>query len=249
MPSPSHPGDPRVTLPAERVRDGVVRSRCRSFCFVEREGVRWTVFLITYLRTDGQWRGFFSFRSALDGPEQEEIRTADLFVEETEPDVDGRARGLGRPLVLALLESSLDTHERRRGFSPDLQRWFRELIGKHVADRAPAGSAIRAAVPRDVAPTLAQLRSIYDSYRLDQVAHLILLMDGEDFRELVEVRLDGRRIDFQARDRFQLAMIVVQDIERRLPLPPFETWVEDYLAHPEEYVRYTHLLHREGELP
>lgn len=211
--------------------------------------MRWTVFLITYLRTDGQWRGYFSFRNAEGGPEQDEVRTADLFVEQSEPDVDSRARSLGRPLVVALLESSLDTHERRRGFSPDLQRWFREMIGRHVADQAPAGRAIRAAIPADVTPTLAQLRSVYDSYRLDQVAHLIALMDPEDFRELVEVRLEGRRIDFQARDRFQLAMIVVQDIERRLPLPPFEVWVEDYLARRDEYVRYSHALHREGELP
>ena len=75
-------------------------------------------------------------------------------------------------------------------------------------------------------------------------------MDADDFRELVEIRLDGRRIDFQARDRFQLAMIVVQDIERRMPLPPFETWVEDYLAHAEAYRDYTEALHGGGgELP
>lgn len=250
MSHPRHPVDLHASVPAARLRDGgVVRSRCRSFCFVEREGVRWTVFLITYLRTDGQWRGYFTFRCAEGGAEQDEIRTADLFVEQSEPDVDGRARGLGRPLVMALLESSLVTHERRTGFSPDLQRWFRDMIGRHAAQHATGPGAIRAAIPADVSPTLAQLRSIYDSYRLDQVAHLIALMDPDDFRELVEVRLDGRRIDFQARDRFQLAMIVVQDIERRLPLPPFEVWVEDYLERPDEYVRYTHTLHREGELP
>lgn len=246
MPIPTHP-DPQAP-PAERARSGMIRSRCRSFCFVEREGTRWTVFLITYLRADGQWRGYFTFRSSED-PEQDEIRTADLFVEEAEPDVDARARGLGRPLVHALLESALDTFERRRGFSPDLRRWFRDLIGTHVAEQSPGRGAIRAAVPADVTPTLAQLRSVYDSYRLDQVAHMIALMDPDEFRELVEVRLDGRRIDFQARDRFQLAMIVVQDIERRLPLPPFEVWVEDYLANANEYIRYTHALHREAELP
>ena len=250
MPSNTHPGDPRPSGPEGRPRaGGVVRSRCRSFCFLERENVRWTVFLITYLRPDGQWRGYLTFRSAADGLDQDEIRTADLFVEESEPDVDNRARGLGRPLLLALLESALDTFERRRGFSPDLQRWFRELIGRHVADQTPARGTTLSATPANVTPTLAQLRSIYDSYRLDQVAHLIALMTSDDFKELVEVRLEGRRIDFQARDRFQLAMIVVQDIERRLPLPPFEVWVEDYLARPEEYIRYAHELHREGELP
>ncbi len=247
MPSPPQTGDVPPRQPRLE-RSAIVRSRCRSFCFLERDGERWTVFLMTYLRADGQWRGYFTFRCASAGPDQDEIRTADLFVEGTEPDVDARARGLGRPLLLALLESALDTHERRHGFSPDLRIWFRDLIGRHVEEQA--GDDVRMhALPTDPTPTLVQLRSLYDSYRLDQVAHLIALMDPEDFRELVEVRLDGRRIDFQARDRFQLAMIVVQDIERRLPLPPFELWVESYLAHADEYMRYTHQLHREGELP
>jgi hypothetical protein len=93
------------------------------------------------------------------------------------------------------------------------------------------------------------LHSLYDSYRLDQVTHLIALLDPDTFEEMVEILLEGRRIDFRARDRFQLAMSVVQELEQRLPLPPFETWVEDYLAHPAEYRRYTHALHREGTLP
>jgi hypothetical protein len=243
-PSSSH--ERRQAARQEVVQDPVVRSRCRSFVFIERGGLRWTVFLITYLRVDGQWRGYFTFRHAEGGLDQDEIRTADLFVEQSEEDVDTRARGLGRPLLLQLLESALDTHERRHGFPPALQRWFRELLGDHVAERSPGDLRGNA---RDVSPTLTQLRSLYESYRLDQVTHLIALMDPEDFREMVEIRLEGRRIDFQARDRFQLAMIVVQDIERRLPLPPFEVWVEDYLAHPEEYIRYTHNLHREPDLP
>jgi hypothetical protein len=44
-------------------------------------------------------------------------------------------------------------------------------------------------------------------------------------------------------------MSIVQDIERRLPLPPFEVWVEDYLANADEYDRYTRALHGSGELP
>src|SRR5690606_10015507 len=144
-----------------------------------------------------------------------------------------RARGLGRPLVLALLDSSLDADRRRRGFSPELQRWFRELLGRHADARATNRFE-----PREEAPTLAELHSLYESYRTDQVAHLIALMAANDFRELVEVLLDGRRIDFHARDRLQLAMSVVQDLERRLPLPPFEVWIEDYLANPDEYRRY-----------
>ena len=70
----------------------------------------------------------------------------------------------------------------------------------------------------------------------------------EDFRALVDRFLDGKRIDFRTRDRFQMAMAVVQELERRLPLPPFEVWVEDFMAHADEYARYSHRLHRESEL-
>jgi len=230
---------------------GVVRTRCRSFCFLEREGSRWTAFLITYQRSEGSWRGYFTFRSAVAGTAAlAEVRTADLFVERSEEEVDARARGLGRPLLLALLDSALDIDERRRGDSPDVQRWFREILRRHSEERSQSGVvALPGRGPPDSAPSLSHLRSLYQSYRVDQVAHLIALLEPADFEELVEIRLAGRRLDFQSHDRFQLAMTVVQDLERRLPLPPFEVWVEDYLAHPDEYRRYTFALHGAGELP
>lgn len=249
MDSPIREGETKRTLQgAFDPGEGVTRSRCRSFCFLERHGVRWTAFLVTYQRAeDGYWRGYFAYRSAA-AEKAEEARTADLFVEETEQDVDGRARGLGRPLVIALLDSALDTIERRRGPSPDMKRWFRDMLGRRSAERAVRPPSWRSN-DGETTPTLNELRSLYESYRLDQVAHLIALLDPDDFREFVEIRLEGRRIDFHSRDRFQLAMSVVQDIERRLPLPPFEIWVEDYLANPAEYRKYSHELHREGDLP
>jgi hypothetical protein len=246
------PNEPVAAMPSVIGDEpGALRSRTRSFCYLEREGVRWMSFLVTYQRLDGAWRGYFAFRAAIEGSATlAEVRTADLFVELSEEEVDARAKGLGRPLILALLESALETDERRRGYTPDVQRWFRELLRRHSMERARSGvvamPGIRAA---GGAPTFAQLRSLYESYRADQVAHLIALLAAEDFRELVEVRLEGRRIDFHSRDRFQLAMIVVQDLEKRLPLPPFEVWAEDYLAHPEEYRRYSYALHRASELP
>ena len=141
------------------------------------------------------------------------------------------------------LDSAIEADERRRGLSPDVHRWFRELLRGRASERAGA------VVELDPADSLAELRSLYESYRLNQVEHLIGLLEPDDFRELVEIRLVGRRVDFNARDRLQLAMSVVQEIERRLPLPPFEVWVEDYLAHPAEYRTYASTLHGEGELP
>jgi hypothetical protein len=218
------------------------RVRCRSFCFLDRNGERWTTFLITYRRADGYWRGYFSFRSAQVEPGTDEIRTADLFLEPDEQSLDQRARGLGKPLLLALLESALTALERRRGVSPQLHRWFRQELMRSATQRE---SGWQWQAP----PTLEELRSLYDSYRLDQVVHLIALLDPADFREVVEILLAGRRIDFRESDRFQLAMSVVQELERRLPLPPFEVWVADYLAHPDQYRRYAYELHRGAELP
>ncbi len=220
--------------------DDIARTRCRSFCFLERNGQRWTAFLITYLREDNFWRGYFSFRAAIEHAGMEEVRTADLFVEETEEEVDLRARGLGRPIVSALLESAIGTQERRRGFSPQLHKWFRELLSERSGGRPFSGRA---------SPTLGELQSLYESYKLDQVAHLIALIDPETFREIVEIQLEGRRIDFRERDKLQLAMTVVQEMERRLKLPPFEVFAKDYILHPDEYHRYASALHAGGDLP
>jgi hypothetical protein len=225
---------------ADGPRPGSVE-RYRSFCFVERPADRWTVFLVTYPGTDGQWRGYFSFRNAsLSG---EEIRTADLFVEASEAEVDVRARSLGRPLLESLLDSALHVVERRRGISPDMRRWFREVLASRAGQLS-----LQLGTDAD-ALSLTRLRSLYDSYRIDQVVHLIALVEPAAFEELVDRLLDGREIDFRAGDRLQLAMIVVQELERRLPLPPFEVWVEDYMSDPEVYHLYSHALHRESTLP
>jgi hypothetical protein len=200
------------------------------------------VFLATYPGGDGWWRGYFTFRTGAAGLEGVEIRTADVFVEQSEGEVDARARGLGRPLLASLLESALHTHERREGATPDVVRWFRGLL-------ASRSEELLTAEAEGGEPTLSQLRSLYDSYRIDQVSHLIALIGPQAFSELVERVLDGREIDFRASDRLQLAMLVIQELEDRLPLPPFEAWAEDYLRRPEVYRRYSHQLHREQALP
>ncbi len=217
--------------------------RCRSFTFLERADERWTVFLVTYPSALDDWRGYFAFRPASAGAGASPVRTADLFMEETEAEVGARARGLGRPLLTALLESAMATYQRRHGFSEDARRWFRRMLSRHSARLLPD-------LGKEVAePSLSHLQSVYDSYRIDQVMHLIALMGDGEFRALVGRVLEGRPIDFGARDRLQLAMLVVQDLESHLPLPPFEVWVEDYLSNREEYRSYTFALHRGETLP
>lgn len=234
------PSSSSESSPAARA-SALARTRIRSFCFLEHKGEPWTAFLVTYGEQDGHWKGHFMFRSGLKGPDAGEIRTADLFVENTEAAIDARARGLGRPLLEALLQSALHTQQSRHGVSGEYVRWFRGLLSRHATQLAGDRNA-------DPARSMQRLKQQYDSYRTDQVSHLIALIDPDTFKEVVEKMLAGREIDFRARDRFQLAMIVVQELERRLPLPSFEVWVEDYLANTEEYERYTAQLHA-GALP
>ena len=241
--NPTPRGEQREAAHASSSGPPLHRGRCRSFCFLDRDGERWTVFLETFLDEEGRWRGRFTFRAAAGELTDTDIATADLFVEDTEAEVDLRARGLGRPLVKALLDSSIHTHERRRGVGAEVGRSLRGVLARHsAAITSEVGVATTEL-------TVAHLRSMYESYRIDQVVHLISLTDTKDFSALVSRLLDGRQIDFRARDRLQLAMLVVQELERYLPLPPFEVWVEDFLAHRPTYHDYAHQLHRGGELP
>ena len=214
--------------------------RRRSVAFLEDGGETWACFLVTYPGPGGRWHGYFSFRPGDGEAARDQVRTADIFIEETEAEIHDKARGLGRPLLQGLLASARHTAARRSDGGPGLRRRFRELLGES-ADRSRPASVD--------AGDVAGLRSLYASYRLDQVAHLICLVEPEDLEAAVDRILEGERIDFRARDRIQFAMMVVEYIERRLPLPPFEVWVEDYLANPEAYRLYAHTLHREGRLP
>jgi hypothetical protein len=108
-------------------------------------------------------------------------------------------------------------------------------------------SGTEAPVPHDHA--VERLRSLYASYRLDQVAHLISLVEPEAFEHAVDAILTGESVDFLAKDRMQYPIMVVDHIEHLRPLPDFETWAKDFLARPETYRLYTHTLHREGRLP
>lgn len=277
--------------------------RRRSVGFLERDGETWSCFLVTFRDRDLRWHGYFSFRPRAGGPDSEEVRTTDIFLEATEEEIDRKARSLGRPLLGGLLASALHTREREGPGSVRLRGWFRQLLsansrelagdwdaptgeaGEDPAGRGPDTEApstesagtdqLHGAEPRSAEArspgtrrideggaaasngepdperdeALSRIRSLYESYRLDQVAHFISLVEPEDFREAVDRILDGRSFDFGARDRLQFAMMVVDYIEERLPLPPFEVWAEDYLAHPGTYHLYAHMLHRERELP
>lgn len=233
------------------------------------DGRRWACFLVTFRTGLSVWRGHFAFRPS-DGGGAQELRTADIFMEASEADVERKARGMGRPLLAALLSSALHVKERERadgagpelpspGFTPSLAGPIRALLARDALQGDDGGPP---AVAQEHEPEgmasghgvavhgvdEARLRSLYLSYRLDQVAHLVTLTPPEAFEDAVLQILREARVDFSTRDRTQWALLVVERLERLLPLPPFETWRDDYLADPSVYRIYTHRLHREGVL-
>jgi hypothetical protein len=136
--------------------------------------------------------------------------------------------------------------EKEREKSPELRRWFRKMLAENSREAARGWGK-----EEDTGEQLelGQLQSLYASYRLDQVCHFIALVRPEDFEMAVDQILEGRPFDFGAKDLLQFSMMVVEFIEGHLPLPPFETWIEDFLSHRGDYALYTHTLHRAGRLP
>ncbi len=230
----------------------------RSVAFLERDGETWSCFLVTFRDRSLQWHGYFSFRPRDGELEEDEIRTADIFLESSEEEIDRKARELGRPLLNGLLSSALHTAEQNEDRSPRLRRRFREMLSESSRELVdtwePPSPDVqpgedRTGEDRTEEAELARLRSLYESYRLDQVAHFICLVRPAAFEAAVDRILEGRSVDFGARDRLQFAMMVVEYVEERLPLPPFDVWLRDYLDHSDAYRLYAHTLHREGRLP
>ncbi len=223
------------------------RRRRRSVGFLEREGETWACFLVTFRSRGNHWHGYFSFRPKDGELDEDEVRTADIFLESSESEIDRKARGLGRPLLSGLLASALHMREQEYGESPRLRRWFRQMLAQNSKDLSAGWASGGAGEEGEV--SLPRLKTFYDSYRLDQVCHFIALVQPEDFKVAVDRILEGRSFDFGAKDRHQFAMMVVEFIEALLPLPPFEVWAQDFLSHRKDYALYAHTLHREGRLP
>jgi len=221
--------------------------RRRSVAFIQKEGESWACFLVTFVTPAGEWRGYFSFRPGYSELSEDEIRTTDIFIESSEAEIHEKARGLGKPLLAGLLDSVLNTRSPDGLVGQQLRGQFRRLLKKNSQDIAGDWAADETVPPNEI--ELDRLRSMYSSYRLDQVSHFISLITPDNFEGTVDEILAGESIDFLSKDRVQFAMMVVDYIERLLPLPDFQSWARDFLAHPETYRLYTHILHREGRLP
>ena len=224
----------------------IQQERRRSVAFLEDGDDSWACFLVTFPATERTWHGYFSFRPSHSELPADEVRTTDIFVEASEAEIHEKARGLGRPLLQGLLNSAILTSGRGNGVVMHLRGQFRSLLSANSVDIAGAWTEEDVAVTGD---QLDRLRSLYESYRIDQVSHFICLVDPDDFEAAVDRILEGESIDFRTRDKVQFARMVVDHIERMIPLPDFETWARDFLDHTEAYRLYTHTLHREGRLP
>jgi|TARA_B100002049_G_scaffold131005_1_gene96988 hypothetical protein len=225
----------------------ILSERRRSVAFIQKEGESWACFLVTFVTQAGEWRGYFSFRPGYSELSEDEIRTTDIFIESSEEEIHEKARGLGKPLLAGLLDSVLNARSPDGLVGQQLRGQFRRLLQKNSQDIAGDWAADETVPPNEI--ELDRLRSMYSSYRLDQVSHFISLITPDNFEGTVDEILAGESIDFLSKDRVQFAMMVVDHIERLLPLPDFQSWARDFLAHPEAYRLYTHTLHREGRLP
>ena len=179
----------------------------RSVGFLDHEGETWSCFLVTYTERGRRWHGYFSFRPGDGEVGEDEIRTADIFIEDSEAEIHAKARGLGRPLLGGLLSSAIHTADRNGARASRLRRRFRNLLNENAREISDDWATEEApGLPPE--PTeldendRARLRSMYASYRLDQVAHFICLVDPADFEEAVDAILDGEAIDFRAKDRY-----------------------------------------------
>jgi len=214
--------------------------------FLGQGSESWACFLVTFPATERTWHGYFSFRPSHSERPDDEVRTTDIFVEASEAEIHEKARGLGRPLLQGLLDSAIHTSGRGSDEMMHLRGRFRSLLSANSVDIAGAWTEEELPITGD---ELDRLRSLYESYRIDQVSHLICLVDPDDFEAAVDQILDGESIDFRTKDKVQFARMVVDHIERLLPLPDFETWAKDFMEHAESYRLYAHTLHREGRLP
>lgn len=83
----------------------------------------------------------------------------------------------------------------------------------------------------------AQLRAKYHDYCSAQVADTLLLLTPDEIFVLAQnaARESGEEQQLSYGRAVQLA---TETVSRKLALPSFESWLEDYRANPDRYERY-----------
>ncbi len=101
----------------------------------------------------------------------------------------------------------------------------------------PAGGTAVGAGKKGSEEPLNVLRAKYHDYCSAQVADLLVYMSPDEIYLLAHraVREEGGKGDISYAEMVRVA---TDWIGRRVALPPFEVWVEDYKAHPAQYEEY-----------
>ena len=81
------------------------------------------------------------------------------------------------------------------------------------------------------------LRAKYHDYCSAQLADLLLYLTPDDIYLLAQ-KATRDRGDLGELSYARTVAIATEWLARRVALPPFEVWVEDYRAHPERYEEY-----------
>ena len=108
----------------------------RSVGFLESDGTRWACYLVTYQSSARRWCGYLTFRDESDPPTT--LRTTDVFIETDERSIEGKARQLGKPLLIGLLASAQSLAEKERRAADD--RASRRASGNDEASGQASGN-------------------------------------------------------------------------------------------------------------
>jgi hypothetical protein len=81
------------------------------------------------------------------------------------------------------------------------------------------------------------LRAKYHDYCSAQVADLLVYMSPDEIYLLAHraYREDGREGDISY---MEMVRVATDWLTKRIALPPFEVWLEDYRTHPDRYEEY-----------
>jgi hypothetical protein len=81
------------------------------------------------------------------------------------------------------------------------------------------------------------LRAKYHDYCSAQIADLLVLMSPDEIYLHAHraYREQGGEGDISY---IEMVRVATDWLGRRIPLPPFEVWLEDYRAHPDKYEEY-----------
>lgn len=82
------------------------------------------------------------------------------------------------------------------------------------------------------------LRAKYLDYCSAQVADLLLFLSPDEIYLLAQRAAAESDADPGEVSYMRMVAVATEWLSRKVTLPPFEIWVEDYIAHPDRYDEY-----------